>query len=388
MDFFKWYKNIVESSQEEPPSDVWEEIQDELDVDIVWHNLGNNLSKSKRRIMFYKMAAAASVLLVIGLGILLFHNRIHETEPKTYVINAYKISESDTLLPITKKETDKIQITSFEHELESLAKKESPEYDKDEQPDTQIIKEHKEILEPLPHLAYQPYQLAPDIKAIKTLFEITPFPDQIEEQIKPKGSYYAGLSVHAANTWLLNNKTIQGLKSGELTATIPSFGYNISIVAGRDFNKKFGIQAEIYFISQSRQNYNEYVHGKYVSNNMQFNYTNLSLSGRWMFFNPKENHGSHFLILGAYTGVLKNAVQHLNGTSTSLDNDYSSVDYGVAGGYEHIYPLGKNFTIGTGFQVKYGLKNIFSGNEYIPDYLNNTRNMSINLMLSVKYDLN
>jgi long-subunit fatty acid transport protein len=62
-------------------------------------------------------------------------------------------------------------------------------------------------------------------------------------------------------------------------------------------------------------------------------------------------------------------------------------DYGVVAGYEYIFPLGNQLALGTGFQTKYGLNNIFSGNEIIPDYLNSTRNASVNIILSIRYNI-
>lgn len=390
MDFLKWYKNIVESSREDPPLDVWENIQDELDVDMVWENLDASLSKNKRRVMVYRLAAAASLLLIIGFGTLFLYNALYNTVPETYVFNTFELSDQDTILPIRKKESLKDQETYFVQETQYLETEEMPEDFKHEQVKP-LITEYglEEALQAIPRLAHQQYLSTHESQIVEQLAQIYFIDDTKEEQrILTTGKYYAGLTGHAANTWLMNNKTVQGLKSDELTATLPSFGYNIGIIAGRNINRNLSLQVELYLISQARQNYNEYVHGQYVSNNMEFNYTSFSLVGKRSVFNSQKKSGNHHLILGVYTGVLRNAIQNLNGTSLALDNDYSSTDYGVIGGYEYTYPFGNNLKLGTGFQVKYGLKNIFSGNEYIPDYLNNTRNASINLTLSIKYDLN
>ncbi len=389
MDFLKWYKNIVESNQEEPPVEVWNNIQDELDVDMVWDDLNASLSKNKRRVMVYTLAAAASLLLIIGFGSLFLYN-VYNTVPETYVFNTFELSDQDTILPIRKKESLKDQETYFVQETQYLEIDEIPENFKREQVEPLITAEEQEdVLQPIPRLAHQQYLSTHESQIVEQVSQISFIDDATDEQrILTTGKYYAGLTGHAANTWLMNNKTVQGLKSDELTATLPSFGYNIGIIAGRNINRNLSLQVELYFISQARQNYNEYVHGQYVSNNMEFNYTRFSLVGKRSVFNSQKKSGNHHLLLGVYTGVLKNAVQNLNGTSLALDNDYSSTDYGVVGGYEYTYPFGNNLKLGTGFQVKYGLKNIFAGNELIPDYLNNTRNASINLTLSLRYDIN
>lgn len=390
MDFLDWYKKIVESSQEEPPADLWEDIQDELDVDMVWQNLEANLLKNKRKSMLYTMAAAASIALLFGFGTVFFYNAFYKTTYKQYIVNSFELSEEDTSFPVSTKEDEIVQMTFLEeHESKSRIKAKSPEYINKEHPESQIFEEQVDIiLKPLPRFTLQSEQQFFDNGTETTRSEIVPLLIQKEEQNIIKGSYYAGLSGHASNTWLLNYKTKQGLKSDDLTATLPSFGYNIGVVAGRTINKNIKLQAEVYFISQSRQNYNEYVHGKYVSNKMKLNYTNISLICKYSFLYSEKHSSNHFLLLGVYTGFLRNAYQYLNGSPISLKNEYSSFDYGAIGGYEYTFPVGGNFALSTGFQVKYGLSNIFSGNEYIPDYLNNTRNLSANLMLSVKYKIN
>ena len=170
-----------------------------------------------------------------------------------------------------------------------------------------------------------------------------------------------------------------------LTASLPSFGYSIGILAGKSINNRLDIQAEAYFVNRTGQNYNEYIHGHYISNKLQFTYSSLTLSGRWHFTNNISS--GHTLLLGAYAGILRNAFQDLNGDSISLEDEYKRADYGIVAGYEYFHPLGSNLELGTGFQTRTGLNNIFSGNEVIPDFLNNTRNASVNFIISLRYTL-
>ena len=389
MDFIKWYKNIVESGNEEPPSQVWEDIQDELDIDIVWQNIQTDLPGSKRRTMYYRLAAAASFLLLIGFGTLLFYDGLKETAPEAYVIDAYEPDDSDTLQPIRRQTESKVQVASIEADHDTLATTKHLKDTIEKLPDTEIIKEPEEEIEPFPILAYQPAisVTTPTIKSTEKKYFVSTQDIQTEETARVIDNYYVGLSGHAANTWLLNNKTIQGMQKDNLTATLPSFGYNFGIIAGKHLNKNISIQSEIYVISQNRQSYNEYIHGQYVNSNLEFNYSSYTISGRWQFM-ESENQGKHSLVMGAYTGILRNATQNINGSSISLKDEYNSIDYGLIAGYEYNHEIWDNLTLGTGVQTKYGLKNIFSGNEYIPDYFNSTRNMSINFILSVKYDFN
>jgi hypothetical protein len=386
MDFSELYKNIIESAEEEPPARVWDEIQNELDVDLVWNNIEKNLSGARKRRRLYPFAAAASILLLIGTGIF-FHSNLKDQEFGELIISIDRTDDTfsnDALIQepaIQPALSSKREFTEIPETNGSVTEQALPDIDTPGQ-----FYGHYEDMPPLPKPESNPQLSGHSIKS--GIHEIAGKRENIPPGNKAviASGYYAGLSGHLANTWLLNNKTIQGLRSDELTASLPSFGYNFGFIAGKDVSRRLGIQAEVHLVSTTRQNYNEYMHGQYINNNMKFSYSSFALSGRWYFING-SNPGRHALIFGAYTGILRNAIQHLNGESLSLNNEYSSSDHGIIAGYEYFHPLGNKLELGSGFQVKYGLNNIFTGNEIIPGYLNNTRNASINIMLSVRYTL-
>lgn len=397
MEFLKWYKRTIESGSESPPNSVWEEIQDELDVDIVWKNINNNLGKDRSKISVYiRYAAAASVFIAIGLGTLLYtiykpldstsdylsdKATIEDVRDASTVSPGKETPQQHAQYTIKQDPEDEIQVkTDFQQESLLIAEKEVKIEPQHIEPDHQIE---------LPITASLP-GISNYIDPIPALAEADTVPPillaQTELAIKERGSYYIGVSGHAANTWLVNNKTLQGLKSEDLVASLPSFGYNMGIIAGRDFNNKYGLQLELFLISQHGQNYNEYIHGHYVTNSLQLNYTNISTFGKWQF-HKSDNYGSNSVLFGAYFSYLKTADQIIDGIQSSLTNEYKSIDYGVAASYEYGYPISNKLTLGTGVHLRYGLTNIFAGNELIPDYLNSTRNLSVNFMLSIKYNL-
>lgn len=45
MDFLKWYKNKIESGNLEPPESVWENVQDQLDIDHSWQKINAHLEQ-------------------------------------------------------------------------------------------------------------------------------------------------------------------------------------------------------------------------------------------------------------------------------------------------------------------------------------------------------
>ncbi len=400
MDFLKWYKNIVEKAEPEPPAEVWEVIQNELDIAEVWGKIENELDitevwnklekdlpakgNSRRRIAFI-MAAAASISLIIGTAILFrqgpsYFNHHLADSAREIVIPGRLTDPVSSIQPL--------QIARLEFPA-ARGTVSGPAPAEEAAPVTGTVYRKEEQF-------YMPAGLKPrldhghDIQ----LEIIASAPDRPADAGYSTtignfagSGYYGGLAGHLANTWLVNNKTRQGLRSDDLTASLPSFGYSFGIIAGKSITRKIDLQADIFILSLSTQSYNEYMHGQYINNKMRLNYSSFALSGRWYLFN-KNAVRNHSLLLGAYTGILKNAVQDLNGESVSINDDYRSGDYGIIAGYEYLHSIGNNFSIGAGIQSRIGLNNIFAGTDIIPAYLNNTRNASLNLQFSARYNLN
>ena len=143
----------------------------------------------------------------------------------------------------------------------------------------------------------------------------------------------------------------------------------------------FKIQSDFLWISQNKQQYNEYINGKYVTSALELDYYTIALQGKYRF--PTK----HTMIFGGYFGLMKTAKQSVEEEIFVLDNEYSNYDYGLIVGYEYPISLSRRFTFSPGLFAKVGLNNVFAGNEYIPFYLNKTQNASINLSFSVAYNI-
>jgi len=68
MDFLKWYKNKIESSHLEPPENIWENLQDQLDIDHSWKIINVQLEQNAATKRKYWFAAAAGLLIFILAG--------------------------------------------------------------------------------------------------------------------------------------------------------------------------------------------------------------------------------------------------------------------------------------------------------------------------------
>jgi hypothetical protein len=383
MDFLNWYKHMIESADQDPPSSAWEEIQNELDVEAVWAGINEELQGKRRKILFYRLSAAATLLLLITAGAFFFTAITEQAHGEFTVHDSYfQEPVSPYMAGTTQPVLARLAVVNDFPEMNHPGNIEKVTRSRE----TESIAGMDEII---PHRPYLEYNTDAEDYLLIMGNRDSVFQDKestTEHKAGSPGGYYAGLSGHLGNTWLLNHKTLQGLRSEELTASLPSFGYSFGILAGKSVNDRLDIQAEAFFITRTSQNYNEYMHGQYINNSMQFVYSSITLSARW-YFTGLDMSGRHSLLFGTYAGILRNALQDMNGESFSLKNEYNPADYGIITGYEYFHPLGDQLMLGTGFQTKFGMNNIFAGNEVIPYYLNNTRNASINLILSLRYNL-
>jgi len=401
MKINKWYKNIVETNNESPPEVVWEEIQNHLDVDTVWTRIDTSLSNQatkKRRIAAFAIAATL-FLTVSTLGL-------------WYFLSIYSIKDTQPLV-ILEPEAEQ-----FTDELEEADEVEYSDFRTDEEVLTAFTADETEsqaIFEAQLPAIYPEFETHPvDSFLLKADYTPVSIPLlladlQIHNETSKTISYnpsslgnqeimsyvgdaiwagsiyssvYIGFTGQFANTWLLNDKTFTGLKSDELTFTDPSFGSNFGIHIGMGVTDRLGLRGEFLWMSRNRQTYREYISGNFVSNDLILDYYTLKLFAR---YNAGTQLRPHYLLAGAYTGVMQQATQNINGDLRNVDSDYESLDYGLILGYEYPVPLGGSLIFTPGVFAKMGLVNVFSGNENIPYYLNRTHNASLNLSFSISY---
>ena len=391
MDFVNWYKNKIESSDLNPPEIVWENIQNELDINQSWQIINNHLAYKETVKRNRVLAIAASLLIFISAGaywMLKTNETIQDFQKQAKEVNIAekKILESGSnpIVEIVAENTK-----SLKQNVKDTFQKELP-IGKVFQQDT--IKSGNKNIDKIDHTPYISYAKL-DQKEIGLkysnnelrLAKIELADQKVKSDRQAFTKLYFGATGQLANTWLLNEKTYSGMESSSLTSSNASFGSNFGVYMGTNLTKNIDLQLDFNFLAQNNQNYNEYINGHYVENQMQFNYSQLALSFRYYFISKRFVQGEHGINLGGYVAYLNNAYQTIDGQITNLSRNYNSFDYGICLSYEYVFPAYKQLGIGTGFRAYYGLQNIYAGDEYIPAYLNETKNASINLSLSLKY---
>jgi len=396
MDFLKWYKNKVESNDQEPPEIIWENIQDDFDIEQSWHFINNHLNRqtSIKRQYFFSAVAGILILIMAG-GYWLYNPRLKKQEFKQItetVISAEKNVLENTL------STNEIKIAK-ENKVKNIkevnVEKQNP-FLSENNTDEQNIYEKELVITTETSRIKDIFIVRLDVKDILFIssleqeFIIADIKktESLQNEKKERTAFrklYLGSTGQLANTWLLNDKTFSGLESSNLTASNASFGSNFGIFIGTNITEQVDLQLNINILVQNNQNYNEYINGHYVSDNMQLNYSQAALSLRYYFISKRFMQGEHGINLGGYLGCLHNAYQIIDKETTNITGNYNALDYGVFLGYEYIIPVYRKLSFGTGVRTDYGLQNIYTGDEYIPGYMNKTYNASLNITFSLKY---
>ncbi len=378
MDFTKRYREIIETHGEDPPEKVWQNIQSELDIDMVWDRVDASLPQKRNKVRAFVLPvlsiAAGLALLIAGLGILLYPGSGITTEYTQYT------HDTGTLQTLALKSAFEIP-TSIGH------------------PQMQIQKNHEHIFTRLITTMRDDFGTPSQIVSTgnnftlgkplpahvlaETSFQATP-PAEIEYiQIENPRTSYVGLSGQIGNTWLLNNKTIAGMQYFETTSTLASFGESLGLAFGMDLSARWSVLMTLDVSSTKRQRYNEYIHGKFVGTELVMNFTkaNIQASYNW------PNHSPYSLVAGIYTGRLNAATSHIDGIPTNVTPLYQRMNYGLITGYEAKYPLGSKLHVGAGIYANYGLNNAFAGNQEIPAHMDRMQLLSFHAGIQIFFGL-
>ena len=310
MNLAQWYKSIIESGREIPPEKVWEEIQNELDIDLVWSRVDEEMGRQRAKKRMNVFALAASFFLVIALGGIMF-----------YLINTrrYDSSGLSEQVPVSEEYNDIIAtdkpggiepsttLATAVPEKVPVTEPVPAPYDPEEFPREETFAGH-DLMKPVSPLLSQSIPLNGELTEVPVRYKVKPEPVVNETTVKPFSSLYIGLSGQLANTWLMNNKTLRGMKRTEFTATHPSFGKSFGLMLGSNLTGRLDFQTEFFLITQNRQNYNEYLYGRYVSNKLELDYYTMSFRVKYQL----KNQGlSHRLTGGGYIGYMKNATRDI-----------------------------------------------------------------------------
>lgn len=406
-----WYKKWLENLNEEVPDQVWEDIQDDLDLQEVWGRLtdhydiarGNSNAKIKQFLFF----CLCSLLLLFMPFILNesidntlnFIPKESQTEwdftgGETVVTPSTKKDREEIVFPavdgqensnlsLSKVDTDIIQDT------ESLNAKEISSAKKINRHELAITlpgKKHiaslkKELIDIKPEMFGYEEEFYPEIP-LKFNQNITQWEGDDTKEVKPKNFQiaYTGLLTGIKNTWLLNYETFNGLKRSTLSATVPTYRKESGFLVAIKLKEKHTVATELFWQSESGQKYMDYRNASYAQRDIRLSYLKAQ-----MYYLLPNSYLRGDLIAGGYIAYLNQGQEVMEQTRMDVSGDYASFDYGLVTGYQVNVPLGRRLAFIPSVRLNYNLTNIFSGNDNLPAEYKKTRNAAVSLNAALVY---
>jgi len=415
-----WYKEKIEENLSSPPSEVWENIENELDIDNVWARVSTQLDRIKlfstiKRFTYY---SAAAIVLFFILEYFFTNRYTHESpdqeslsqengqerpkDAKQFNADNAEIGP-DTITTDLKHIENPSEISGIREFEEIPLKVEitgmvATTFVTDHQPGEPGSKETKSIerwTKGDSLLTITPIETSNGefLTESTDLYNILQPPYHQDLTSAPAKSnlyfrgFYLGISAQLGNAWLINSTTINGLKRDELTTAAPYFRKSFGLLAGKNLSEKFTLQFEGSIIDEAGQKYHEYIHGKYVTRVLSLDYITFNIHLRYStsHFRAVKTPVSSNIIFGPYAGYLKSANEIIDAETENIKYHYENLDYGMIVGYELDFHLNRGFLISTGLRFKIGLPNVYAGNELIPSTFNRTKTASVNLSFGLKY---
>jgi hypothetical protein len=198
-----------------------------------------------------------------------------------------------------------------------------------------------------------------------------------------RGSIYAGLSVSGKNTWLLSEETFSGLNKHNLNTTKFNFLNDLGVTVIYSPNLKWSFEGNGFVSSKNGQSYRQYINGLYSDKSYVLRYSSVELTAQRNI--SKRTVKSKPVVMinaGLYLSYLHSAYKILNSLEYNISGEYSPFDYGMIIGSGIEIPVLENFILMPGLRIRYGLPNIFAGQEDFPATLNTTRNASVEFRVS------
>jgi len=398
QELIEQYRKQLESSKDEAPEGLWNDIANSLDIDEVWDNIAAELDSEKRtRSIWINISWAASILLILGLGIsgLWLINQKSTTLNQTATlspsanattnnskIQSQSIISENTQSPSNPTKKDRLNGNQNIRLISNVTNSKSTEnINSDKHEETEKI----DKLSPI-----NAKDLESNISADKHIIiaKAKVESDDIN-QVKNNKKLSVGITTAIKNTWLYGNETVNAFNKNSLTKPevniYPDFGLDIMY----EFSKKWRTEASIFFKSKTGQSYQEYLYGRYSNKNISLYYTQIEVSAKY-FGKERWIKSSYFNFnstIGFYFSNLNSASETIAGERKSVNYRYHNNDYGIVFGNGIDLLLSNRITLSSGYRIKWGFSNIYAGDSNIPSSLNKTHNSSIELRFTLYYNI-
>lgn len=424
ISFENLYRKIVKGFNDNPPESVWENIQDELDIDEVWSQLDSQLPAAATK-TYYSPARQIVNYALFFLLLFFFKNNSDQQlsplnsiadnsqetlileEPSKKEINPEK--EKNESLIVANKE---IELTEAPSEKEIIQKK-SIDQNKvsDNSKVTQILDIHNnDIVEEVTSDLTQAenYDIAKiDGSYLSTQksvlnylnprpadFEFviaTTFPESLlldsiplTDTTKSKAPFIRfnsiGIVGNVKNSWIINNATKASFNNESLINTEITYSNDFGLSGQFSLRSQQIIQLSYWFSARNTQNYYQYYNANYSKKEFKMAYQSFTVDLLQPIFSTEN-----YLLIGFQFAKIGTVKEMLADNFYDISNNYSDWNYGIDFGLQKIYKLHPKLSIQPAVRLHYGLRNIFEGNEFIPKEFDKTRPAYISLDLRFNY---
>jgi len=424
-DLIERYKKQAAASKETAPFDLWPDISRKLDVEEIWDNVSSRLDREEKKKPLWMWASWAAVLVgVIFLGSLFFidlNNKsrsdrqlaggqasglptITETDeasdeqgdiikiqaPEDSVITIREAAPSSSLLAVD--EGSKMDHNSFDS---PAFENRRPDRDGDLFAASQIFADGKNQIETEYLELIQLAQIPVDVPNIFNRTMSLHLPEQVDDIFfaLDGGSQNLsfGLTTALKNTWLFNQETIDGFDVNVPGKTNLKFFPDLGLNVRYRFMPQWAFELGAFFSSRTGQSYNQFIYGRFTQKEIALNYMQFELLGsrvgkRSLAYNSKVIQPR--TSAGIYLAKLNTASETIGGEREKVIDRYNNNDFGFILGQDFDINLGDNLTLSPGLRLKWGLKNVYAGEAFIPASLKETYNRSIEFRISLDYHLN
>ena len=418
--------DLFNQLNQEEVDEIWEEISTEMDMDEVWNGISSDLDTVMPVDSGYSIIVKSiAVVLIILFGMIPVQKILldsHDDQPDKFIEKKQneqpaemitknkpmdsnkgemvkgdispalrssidKSEDSNKAIPKEKYRTDLIQGSSIPVSREVISTILAPSG----MADSNLVV-FPEII-PIEKFSISPALFPYDLKKIN-LFSKTDF-DSLTINYNPstagfslpsidRGRISGGFITLFKNTWLLNHETLNGFKSESLTTTEIVFFPDAGLSLSYSLNKTWLLQADVFFSSNTGQEYLKYIYGHYSRKKITLNYSTMDLSVKYKFsgsgnFIPRSSINA---LAGGYISFLHYAYQKINTDLENIGSQYGKFDFGVRLGGEFELQIFNQLSIAPGLFLSIGIPNIYKGTGNIPGYFRKTHNGSAEFHLA------
>ncbi|WP_430814457.1 hypothetical protein [Carboxylicivirga sp. RSCT41] len=422
----------LDKDEDELVNEVWREMEDELDIDEVWHVISQELDAGQKRSIiprFKYWLAAAGVLILLGLTNLMYHFSEQATQPLNgkarldYKTDLSTDSNHENSNILIKPGMDSSVMQLQQPNELNVLKQHTTELLRNE-PDAIVCtlrfpKEQSSVIAHSPMLASgsfldprsnkllqskttsvemkKPFDIniplvlpAPDTKPMHWTDNFLTQPPVDDRQIvkydQKDSRWTTGVVTALKNTYLLNAETYEGFSSTGMNNSKMTFQPDFGLTIQYAINTKFIFETNLFAASSLKQGYKTYSYGQYVNKETELNYYGAELAikhnARYSLVGERLLRRN---IGGVYINHLQSASETLSNTSSDVSSRYASVDYGLIIGQEFEIRSNGPVKVTTGLAVKYGLPNVYVGDDKHPAKLNKTHNASLEFRIGIAY---